>query len=87
MYMCPDLKNYWDMLANDGTKLSWTLRQLKTTCLSSIENRTLRTGDFAAKIENDPGGLIPGTMAEGDQRKILHLVVVSDFSLTLSQNF
>ena len=34
-----------------------------------IEIRTLQIGDFAAQIENDPGGLIPVTMAGGDQRK------------------
>ena len=44
-----------------------------------IEIRTLRIGNFAAKIENDPKGLNPGRMVEGDQRKILRLVVGSDF--------
>ena len=52
-----------------------------------IEIRTLRIGDFAAQIENDPGGLITGTMAEGDQRKILRLVVGSDFSWGFSGKF
>ena len=45
-----------------------------------IEIRTLRIGNFAAQIENDPGGLILGTKTKGDQRKILRFVVWSDFS-------
>ena len=52
-----------------------------------IKIRTLRIGDFAAQIENDPGGLIPGTKTEGDQRKILHLVVGSDFSWVVRIKF
>ena len=59
--------------------------RLKKKIPDPIEIRTLRIGDFAAQIENDPGGLI-GTMAEVDQRKILHSVVGSDFFLGVSGN-
>ena len=52
-----------------------------------IQIQTLRIGDFAAQIENDLGGLIPGTMAEGDQRKIFRLVVGSDYSWVCQENF
>ena len=45
-----------------------------------IEILTLQIGDFAAQIVNDPRGLIPGTVAEINQRKILRLVVSSDCS-------
>ena len=55
--------------------------------ISPIEIWTLRIGNFAAQIENDPGGLIPGTMAEGDQRKILRLVVGSNFSWVIRDFF
>ena len=53
---------------------------IKKYISAPIEIRTLRIGDFAAQIENDPGGAFPGTMAGGDQRKILRLLVVSDYN-------
>ena len=40
----------------------------------------IQIGDFATQIENDPGEVISGSKDEGDQRKILRLVVSSDFS-------
>ena len=49
-----------------------------------IESRTLRIGDFAGQIENNPGGLILGTVAEDDQRIILRLVVGTEFFLDVS---
>ena len=58
-----------------------SILKIYTYISDPIEIRTLWIGDFAAQIENDPGGLIPGTKAEGDQRKILRLVVGGDFFL------
>ena len=60
-----------------------SILKIYTYISDPIEIRTLWIGDFAAQIENDPGGLIPGTKAEGaegDQGKILRLVAGSDFS-------
>ena len=54
--------------------------------LDPIEIWILQIGNFAAKIENDPGGLNTGTMAEGDC-KILRLVVGSNFSWVFQENF
>ena len=51
------------------------------------EIQTLRIGDFAAQIGNDPGGVCPGTMAEGDQRKILHLVAQSNLCQLFLRSF
>ena len=66
---------------------AWITQAFRTLCNNEklnipdpIEIQTLRIGDFAAQIENDLGGLIPGTMAEGVQRNILRLVVGSNFS-------
>ena len=39
----------------------------------------LQIGDFAAQIENDPGGVITGIKVECDWCKILCLVVGSNF--------
>ena len=62
------------------------LYQKKTYISDPIEIRTLRIGNFAAQIENDPEGLIPGTKAECDQRKILRLVAGSKFSWVVREN-
>ena len=52
-----------------------------------IKIRILQIGDVAVQIEHDPGGLIPGTMAEGDQRKKMCLLVSGDFYLGVSGKF
>ena len=52
-----------------------------------IEILTLQIGDFAAQIENNPRGLVPGIMAEGNQRKILCLVVCGDFAWMFPESF
>ena len=52
-----------------------------------IEIGNLRIGHFAAQIEYNHRRLIPGTMAEGDQRKIFRLVVGSDYSWVCQENF
>ena len=54
------------------------LYRKKTYISDPIEIQTLRIGNFAAQIGNDPKGLIPGIKAEGDHRKILCLVVESN---------
>ena len=87
MYVVTVTQNSWDMLATSPVRNSYNVRQKNTYIPDPIQIRTLRIGDFAAQVENDPGRLIPGTVAEGDQRKILHSVVGSDFFLGISGKF
>ena len=52
------------MLATHNIRICTLCDNEKINAPDLIESRTLRIGNFAAQIENDPGGLIPGTMAE-----------------------